>query len=55
VARDVHRVGEIRNTASEQTEVQLIPMEDLEELLMTSAIDHALVAATLWRLLATSR
>ena len=35
----------------EQTEVQLIPLEQLVDLLVTGEIDHALVAATLWRML----
>lgn len=54
VARGVVPVGEIQNTASEQTEVTLVPMAEVPDLLMRGEIDHALVAATLWRLLATA-
>ncbi len=43
--------AEIENTATEQTEVQLIPFGQLESMLVNGEIDHALVAATLWRLL----
>ena len=55
VARDVVPVGEIQNTASEQTEVALVPMAEVPDLLIRGEIDHALVAATLWRLLATTQ
>ena len=55
VARDVVPVGEIQNTASEQTEVKLVPMVEVPDLLIRGEIDHALVAATLWRLLATGQ
>ena len=54
VAWDVSLVGEIQNTASEQTEVTLVPMSEVPDLLVRGEIDHALVAATLWRLLATT-
>ena len=47
-------VGEIQNTASEQTEVTLVPMSEVPDLLVRGEIDHALVAATLWRLFATT-
>ncbi len=51
VAPDAVRVDDIINTSTEHTEVQLIPMTQLSELLVSGEIDHALVAATLWRLL----
>jgi len=51
VARQCQATGEIANTLTEHTEVELVPMKDLPELLQSGAIDHALVAATLWRLL----
>ncbi|MDA0789220.1 MAG: NUDIX hydrolase [Proteobacteria bacterium] len=51
VAADAKQVDEVRNTSTEHTEVQLIPMAQLSELLVSGEIDHALVAATLWRLL----
>jgi ADP-ribose pyrophosphatase len=43
--------GAVQNTATELTEVVLVPVADLEELLLRGEIDHALVAATLWRYL----
>lgn len=43
--------GAIQNTGSEVTEVVLVPVADLEHLLVSGEIDHALVAATLWRYL----
>jgi 8-oxo-dGTP pyrophosphatase MutT (NUDIX family) len=51
VARQCEGIGAIANTSTEHTEVELVPMKDLPELLQSGAIDHALVAATLWRLL----
>lgn len=51
VARQCEAIGEIANTSTEHTEVELVPMKDLPALLQSGAIDHALVAATLWRLL----
>ncbi len=51
VAPNVEQVAEIANTSTEHTEVQLIPMEQLADLLVAGEIDHALVAATLWRML----
>jgi len=43
--------GAIQNTGSEVTEVVLVPVADLEGLLVSGEIDHALVAVTLWRYL----
>ena len=51
VAMNAKPVADISNTATEHTEVQLIPMEQISDLLVSGEIDHALVAATLWRLL----
>jgi hypothetical protein len=36
---------------TEKTEVELIPIHRLKELLLDGTIDHALVCATLWRFL----
>lgn len=55
VARDCEPVTEIANTATEHTEVELIPMSALPELMQSGQIDHALVVATLWRLLYLDR
>ena len=41
----------VQNTGTEVTEVVLVPMADLEALLVAGEIDHALVVATLWRYL----
>lgn len=51
VAPNAQAVASVSNTSTEHTEVQLIPMEQVSELLVSGEIDHALVAATLWRLL----
>jgi ADP-ribose pyrophosphatase len=50
-ARDVALAGAIQNTATEQTEVELVPLQRLAEELRRGRIDHCLVAATLWRFL----
>ena len=50
-AVDVELEREVQNTGTEITEVVLVPVKDLEELLLAGEIDHALVAATLWRYL----
>lgn len=50
-APDVERVAEIRNSATEHTETVLVPVRDVRGLLREGTIDHALVAATLWRFL----
>ena len=55
VARNVRLAGEIQNTATEKTEVTLIPLADIPGLLTNGEIDHALVVATLWRLLYAER
>jgi hypothetical protein len=44
-------VAEISNTSTERTEVQLIPMEQVADFLVSGEIDHALVTSTLWRML----
>ncbi len=51
VAPNAHVITEISNTSTEFTEVQLIPMEQVADLLVAGEIDHALVSATLWRML----
>ena len=51
LATEVTQVGAIANTATEETVVELVPVSDLERLLVSGKVDHALVAATLWRYL----
>lgn len=41
----------VQNMGTEVTEVVLVPVADLEGLLVSGEIDHALVAATMWRYL----
>jgi 8-oxo-dGTP pyrophosphatase MutT (NUDIX family) len=50
-ADNVERVGDVQNTDTEHTEVELVPLGRLPLLLSRGAIDHALVAGTLWRFL----
>jgi ADP-ribose pyrophosphatase len=50
-ATDVEPERAVQNTGTEVTEVVLVPVADLEGLLASGEIDHALVAATLWRYL----
>lgn len=49
--RDVVRVAEIQNSPTEHTETVLVPIDELRGLLRDGTIDHALIAATLWRFL----
>jgi ADP-ribose pyrophosphatase len=49
VAGRAERVGEIRNEGAEETELVLVPATELPAMLREGRIDHALVAATLWR------
>ncbi len=51
VAPNAVHVADIENTSTEHTEVQLIPMEQVADLLVAGEIDHALVTSTLWRML----
>jgi ADP-ribose pyrophosphatase len=51
LATDVEPTSAIQNTGTEQTEVVLVPTSRLAELMLRGDIDHALVAATLWRYL----
>ncbi len=51
VARDVTAVADIANTATEHTEVELVPLKEVPHKLVSGEIDHALVVATLWRFL----
>jgi 8-oxo-dGTP pyrophosphatase MutT (NUDIX family) len=51
VARPVERVAAIENTGTEQTEVVLVPIDRLADMLRADEIDHALVVSTLWRFL----
>jgi ADP-ribose pyrophosphatase len=50
-AIEATKVSEIKNTPTEQTEVELVPIADIAALLRAGAIDHTLVIATLWRFL----
>jgi 8-oxo-dGTP pyrophosphatase MutT (NUDIX family) len=50
-ALDVERVASIKNEHTEHTEVELVPLGELEGWLREGRIDHSLVAATLWRYL----
>ena len=45
----------VQNTGSEVTEVVLVPMADMEDLLASGEIDHALVSGALWRYLRLHR
>ena len=45
----------VQNTGTEVTEVVLVPVADLEQLLISGQIDHALVVGTLWRYLRLHR
>jgi ADP-ribose pyrophosphatase len=48
-ARGVRRIGEIQNSAREETTVELVPLADLDRRLRDGEIRHALVvAALLW-------
>jgi len=51
VARDCRRIADIENTSTEHTEVELVPLDQLASLMQSGEIDHALVVATLWRML----
>jgi 8-oxo-dGTP pyrophosphatase MutT (NUDIX family) len=50
-ARDAAPERAVQNTGTEITECVLVPVRDLERLLLSGEIEHALVAATLWRYL----
>ena len=50
-ATDVESERAIQNIGNEVTEVVLVPVADLEGLLLAGEIEHALVAGTLWRYL----
>ena len=50
-AVDVEPERAVQNTGTEVTEVVLVPVAELEDLLLAGEIDHALVAGTLWRYL----
>lgn len=45
------KVADIQNSTTEFTEVELVPIATLADRLRAGDIDHALVAATLWRFL----
>lgn len=50
-AVDVEPERAVQNTGSEVTEVMLVPVAEVEDLLLSGEIDHALVVCTLWRFL----
>ena len=49
VAFDVQKVADIAQSATEHTEVELVPAERISELLLQGVVDHALDSALLWR------
>jgi ADP-ribose pyrophosphatase len=51
MAEGVERVGEVQNKGNEHTAVELVPVAEIERLLVEGRVDHALVAGTLWRFL----
>ena len=51
LGRGAELAREIQNTQTEHTEVVLLSLECAKQMLIAGEIDHALVAATLWRLL----
>jgi 8-oxo-dGTP pyrophosphatase MutT (NUDIX family) len=51
LATDVELERAVENTGTEYTEVVKRPVRDLAGMLLSGEIDHALVAATLWRYL----
>jgi 8-oxo-dGTP pyrophosphatase MutT (NUDIX family) len=50
-ATEVEPEGSVQNTSTEFTEPVLVPVRELEGMLIDGQIEHALVAATLWRYL----
>jgi hypothetical protein len=48
VALDCVVAGEIQNSATEETSVELLPLAELPEVLRSGGIDHALVVAALY-------
>lgn len=50
-APGVEKAGEPQNSATEQTEVVLVPVASLADRLLRGEIDHALIVGTLWRFL----
>ena len=51
LGRGAELIKEIQNTQTEQTEGVLLSIDRIKDMLLAGEIDHALVAATLWRLL----
>ena len=50
-AVDVELERAVQNTGTEITEAVLVPVTEVEDMLLAGEIDHALVAGTLWRYL----
>ncbi len=50
-ATGAERERAVQNTGTEVTEPMLVPIGELPAMLLSGAIDHALVAQTLWRYL----
>ena len=48
VALDCERIGDVQNTSTEHTVVELLPAARLPEVLRAGGIDHALVVAALY-------
>jgi 8-oxo-dGTP pyrophosphatase MutT (NUDIX family) len=51
VAFGVYEAAEIAHTATEQTEVELVAVDRIAELMLQGVVDHALDTAVLWRFL----
>ena len=51
LARVCRAIADIANTSTEHTEVVLLPLKELPLRMQNGEIDHALVVATLWRML----
>ncbi len=49
---DAHYVGTDHHSNTENTQLVKVDLDDIQGLMMSGKIDHALVCATLWRLLA---
>ena len=48
VALDCQPVAQIQNSATEETQVELLALSDLEAVIRSGGIDHALVVAALY-------
>ncbi|MEX2489098.1 MAG: NUDIX hydrolase [Pseudomonadales bacterium] len=53
MAQGVTQIAQVDNGLTEHTEVELIPLSRIHDLLVAGEIDHALITSTLWRMLYT--